>query len=147
MHIKENQQQLAKAKVSEETAWGLSFLALAMAFTESTISASNSSTFSYRNFVKNSQTEENARWAIEQSIIWASVGNLAVGAMAYIATGKDWRWAAATFMAGEILLAVHVWQFDEVLRDNRQLYNYEYVPSENAPAPVVNVNAMAPQGQ
>lgn len=134
MHVKENQQQLAKAKVSEETAWGLSFLALSMAFTESTISASNSSSFSYRNFVTDAQTEENARWAIKQSLIWATVGNIAVGAMAYIATGKDWRWAVAAFAAGEILLGVHVWQFDEVLRENRALYEYEYPAPAKAQA-------------
>ena len=124
----ENQQKLTKAKVSTETAWGMSFLALSMAMTSAEISASNSSSFSYSSFVKTADDEQRAREAIQQSIIWSTVGSIAVGAMAYIATGKDWRWAAGTFLAGEIVLWLHIWHFDTILKENRVRYGYTYPP-------------------
>ena len=114
--------------MSNETCWGLSFLALAMSFTSAEISAANSSSFSYKNFVIDAETEANARDAMLHSCIWATLGNIAVSAMSYIATGKDIRWSAATFLAGESVLALHMLHFDKVLKENREKYGYAYPP-------------------
>lgn len=113
-------------QIRESTAWGLSFVALAMTFTSAEISAHNSSTFSYSSFIKTAEDEQRARDAVNCSILWATLGNAAVGLMGYVATGQNWKWGLGTFLAGEIILALHIWHFETVLRENRVRYNYTY---------------------
>ena len=94
--------QREKQKLQDELGIGLTFVGLAFISPSSVLSASNSSRFSYMNFIRDAETESAAREAMktfrEQSWIVSGV----LGVMAFAATKKSVGWAIATFIAGGI---------------------------------------------
>lgn len=81
------------------TAAGLTFVGLSAVTPVSVLSASNSSRFSYRNFIRNPDSEAAAREAMRVFVLQSGVTSAVLGVMAYAATHK-WEWALATVAAG-----------------------------------------------
>ena len=81
------------------TAAGLTFVGLSAITPISVLSASNSSRFSYRNFIRDPDSEAAAREAMRVFVLQSGVTSAVLGVMAYAATQKV-EWALATLGAG-----------------------------------------------
>lgn len=94
--------QREKQKMKDELGIGLTFVGLAFISPSSVLSASNSSRFSYMNFIRDKETEASAREAMETFRQQSWIVGGVLGVMAFAATKKSVGWAIATFIAGGI---------------------------------------------
>lgn len=102
-------------KNGTKLAVGLSFCAMSMAWSSAEWSASNSSSFSYSNFIVDAETMRSAKDAMARGLIWGIVGSGAIGLMSYVATNSP-AWGLGAFATGAGTAAAYYLDFDGHIR-------------------------------
>ena len=101
---------------------GLTFVGLAAVTPISVLSASNSSKFSYRSFIKDEASEKAAREALNTFIVQSVITTGVLSIMAWAAT-KEWKWAGIAAGAGMVSTALLYWDMSSVVDEVAEGFN------------------------
>ena len=103
IELADEEEGIKENPFSQKTGVGLTFVGLAFISPMSTLSASNSSRFSYSSFIKDEKTENAAREAMA-TFRWQSHATSAVlGIMAYAATDQNVVWGLTSWATGAVM--------------------------------------------
>src|SRR3990167_5971710 len=94
---------------SQKTGVVLTFIGLAFISPTSVLSASNSSRFSYMNFVKDEKTENAAREAMFTFRWQSHAMSVVLGVMAFGATDQNLHWGLVTWGMGAAMTELLHW--------------------------------------
>lgn len=99
---------------AERTGTGLSFVMLSVISPPSVLAASNSSAWSYTNFIRDAEQEKAARESLAKFRLQSWLVSAAMGAVGGVAT-RSVKWGAAAFIAGGVVTEALYWDMVQVV--------------------------------